>query len=193
MTGWDKGKGQRKTAALPHAGMFSHLWGTLREIPRCVVHRVVWGEEAWVTGCEVLVRLLTYPQPPWNLWRAQPFFLYFSWKSGEIIQSLLWITKSLYQSCLHLHVTTHIYMHIYTHTYVCVMFNHQGRVLVSLLSTWYRLELSEWRATSADKMPPSYLLQGIFFISDWWGRAQDVMSGAVPGLAALGSIRKQAE
>ena len=36
-------------------------------------------------------------------------------------------------------------------------------------------------------------LYGIFLISDWWGRAQPIVGGAIPGQVVLGSIRKQAE
>jgi hypothetical protein len=42
-------------------------------------------------------------------------------------------------------------------------------------------------------LKPSLLLKGIFFISDWWGRAQLIVSEITPGPVALGSIRKQAK
>ena len=34
---------------------------------------------------------------------------------------------------------------------------------------------------------------GVFSISDQWGRAQSMMGGAIPGLLVLGSVRKWTE
>jgi hypothetical protein len=51
--------------------------------------------------------------------------------------------------------------------------------------------------TSIGKMPSRLRLQasleGIFLISNWWGRSQFIMGGFIPALVVLASIRKQAE
>ena len=33
----------------------------------------------------------------------------------------------------------------------------------------------------------------LFLISDYWGKAQPIIRAAIPGLAVLGSVRKQTE
>ena len=36
-------------------------------------------------------------------------------------------------------------------------------------------------------------LEGSFLISDWWGRAQPVVGGFIPGMVVSGSLREQTE
>ena len=61
------------------------------------------------------------------------------------------------------------------------------------VSTWHKLESSERKEPQLRKCFFEIQLWGIFSISDQWRRAQPVVSGAIPGLVVLGSIRRQVE
>jgi hypothetical protein len=67
---------------------------------------------------------------------------------------------------------------------------------VSVVCALWRL-WQENRLLSLNEMqceiPATESPEGHFLISDWLGRTQPVVRGAIPGLVVLGSIRKQAE
>lgn len=71
-----------------------------------------------------------------------------------------------------------------------------GCMLDSFTSTWLKLQTTERREPQLRKWLHSNGLQanlkGIF-ISDQWGRVQNIVSGIIPELVVLGSMRKQAE
>jgi hypothetical protein len=57
--------------------------------------------------------------------------------------------------------------------------------LASFMPTWHELKLSERRETQLRKCLYRIQPQGIFLISDWWGRAQPFVGDAISGLVVL--------
>lgn len=65
--------------------------------------------------------------------------------------------------------------------------------LAGFVSTWHRLELSKRKEPQLKKMPPVGLAVRYFLNSWLMGEDQLIVSGIMPALVVLVSIRKQAE
>ena len=77
-----------------------------------------------------------------------------------------------------------------TWLFVCTA-NGVSGVLASFGSTWHNLESRESREPIEKMLPWDSAVS--HFLSDWLGRVQPIVGGAIPELVGPGSIRNQAQ